>query len=308
MAAPTDLARWAAKKATRSGLRLPGVTPGLQWFSRHGLLRRSIWRRLPVPSPVTVTMPDGARFRFAGVEKDERGYFWGGADWREGTTAHVFVALAREARTVVDVGANAGLYSLMALATSPSVRLLAYEPAPATHTLLCENLRANGFASRCVVRERAASDSAGVAQFHVPDRIEWAVMASLDPDGFRGIDGEVISVVTERVDDALDELDLAHTVDLVKIDVEHFEHLVLRGMERTLTRARPPVVFEAHPDGPYEVVGTILRDHDYVLYGCLPFGLRPVAAIPEAFGNLLALPAGRRPPVLAAHRRRRGLG
>lgn len=54
--------------------------------------------------------------------------------------------------TVIDAGANIGLFSLYAArACGGDVRLLAFEPAPATHGYLVENLREHGLLGRAGV-------------------------------------------------------------------------------------------------------------------------------------------------------------
>ena len=52
------------------------------------------------------------------------------------------ITLPRGAVTVIDVGANIGLFTLWALAEAPTSRVIAIEPAPATFALLGRNLRA----------------------------------------------------------------------------------------------------------------------------------------------------------------------
>ncbi len=52
-------------------------------------------------------------------------------------------------------------------------------------------------------------------------------------------------------------------VDLVKVDVEGFEHKALAGMQRLLGRDHPDVFAECNADGPYHEVEAELARHGY---------------------------------------------
>ena len=54
-----------------------------------------------------------------------------------------WMKLARKATTIFDVGANVGLYSLLAAAVNPASRIHAFEPTPEIGEAFCENIRLN---------------------------------------------------------------------------------------------------------------------------------------------------------------------
>jgi glycogen synthase len=141
--------------------------------------------------------------------------------------------------TVVDVGANIGLHTiLMASWVGPEGRVIAYEPNPDVAGLLRENVALNWFNDRVSVRELAASDRAGALRFHVTER--FMGNSSLLEHGesyFREAPMDstrTIEVQAEPLDALADSLPRA--IDLVKIDAEGGEPLVLAGMARALDR------------------------------------------------------------------------
>jgi len=163
---------------------------------------------------------------------------------------------------VLDIGANTGIYSLLACAANSESRVIAFEPVPRIHRRLTENIRLNGWDSRCDARCEAVSDAEGIARFHVPF-FGLPTSSSLDPNGFRGYAGHLIDVRVSRIDDVVPS---SQKVDLVKLDIEGFEDRALIGMKRILSEDRPDILVECNPDGPYAAVEAILSGHGYGFY------------------------------------------
>jgi hypothetical protein len=65
-------------------------------------------------------------------------------------------------------------------------------------------------------------------------------------------------------------------VDLVKIDVEGFEDKVLEGMQETLKRWHPAIIFEVLPGGPAKAIEDVLRPLGYSFSCITPNGAEPV--------------------------------
>lgn len=74
-------------------------------------------------------------------------------------------AFARAGDTIVDAGANVGMFTYMALeAVGPSGQVVAFEPI-SENAAITENISRNGRSSSARVYTLAPSDSAGVARF-----------------------------------------------------------------------------------------------------------------------------------------------
>ena len=259
-----------------------------------GVLPGWIWRHLPARRTFRMALSGEASFRYAAAPDDAigRALYWDGLDACEPETAHVFMQLAKKAVHVLDIGANTGIYTLLACAVNPSVRVVAFEPVPSTYARLCDNIRLNGWEMRCETRNEAVSSHVGSTLLHVPHS-ETPTSASLHPGGFRGMPGKLIEVPLTTVAAACHD---GGQVDLVKIDVEGFEDQVLEGMLPLLARAKPAIIIECTPDGPYEAIQNILGRFGYQYFHLHKRGpvltQEIIPCVAERYRNYLCLPAG----------------
>jgi FkbM family methyltransferase len=147
---------------------------------------------------------------------------------RQGTLKFIEKQL-KSGGTFVDVGANVGLFSLLAArVTGPGGKVIAIEPAPVAAAALRATVSANGLEALVQVEEVAAGAERGLGTLSVmPNcRLSTLLPAVLPPGA------QASTVVTNVV--PLDEL-LAETVpDLVKISVGGWELKVLEGMQGLL--------------------------------------------------------------------------
>jgi FkbM family methyltransferase len=156
---------------------------------------------------------------------------------------HVSVVIERYTKpgmTAVDIGANVGYFSLlMASVAGPTGKVVSIEANPAMAGLLRQTIAMNGLERRIELHNVAAADKPGELDFYVT--------------ADRNLNGCILlDEWRERVDPALirrvpavapdDLLAAEEKVDIVKVDVEGGEHLVWRGLERTLRRQREIVV------------------------------------------------------------------
>lgn len=136
--------------------------------------------------------------------------------------------------TVLDVGANIGVFSLLAAErVGASGRVLAVEPDPRSRRWLQENARSNGFSNVINVVAAALGATSGEqslilneadpsqSALGAPTADETAILVPVVP-GHELVDG---------------------SVDVVKIDVEGREIDVLRGLELLLARSPGAVLF-----------------------------------------------------------------
>lgn len=140
----------------------------------------------------------------------------------------------------VDIGANQGLYSLIA-AQNPRCRtIIAFEPVPATHALLAANVALNGGADRTVLHPLAISDSVGEVTISVAaDHTGTASLAGRE--SVKPLGG---GVRIETIDAPLLDPLLAGELPLfVKIDVEGLEAVVIAELARTAACARIAAIF-----------------------------------------------------------------
>jgi FkbM family methyltransferase len=151
-----------------------------------------------------------------------------------------FVRSLRDDDVVWDVGANVGVFSVLAAGRLPPERVVAIEPHPENVDRLRENLDRNG--RDATVRRLALDDERGRAELGV---------SSPDGTGAFGVVGgpterRRIAVRTDRGDSLVADGVPAPTV--LKVDVQGAELGVLRGLEHTLLDCRVVYVnvYEKH--------------------------------------------------------------
>ena len=273
-------------------------------LSRAGLLPEGLWRRLPVDYIFPVPLPDGVSFVYCSIPSDNigRALYWKGLTSWEAETIPVFYQLAKNARTVLDIGANTGFYSLLACAANPAAEVYSFEPVPKVFSCLVNNIAANGYQSRCQLVAAAVANIGGQVDFCELDG-GVPTASSLEVTGYRGNKGKVIKVKAVTID----SLNLpAQLVDLVKIDVETFEDVVLQGMTALLDKHLPNMFVECNYDGPFQAVENILRRYGYAFYHLTVTGPKTMEHIvPDPKGmflNYLCLPQGNSIDMLSLER------
>jgi FkbM family methyltransferase len=144
-------------------------------------------------------------------------------------------------KVFIDVGANFGVYALVASKlVGATGRVTAFEPTAQSFAILQQNIELNHCANVSAFRVALTHSRGNAWLYHGWD----PVGNSLGMDPFCGDEGE--EVQTDALDNLLEENGIDR-VDVIKVDVEGAEELVLRGATKSLTRCRPVVIFEFNP-------------------------------------------------------------
>lgn len=183
--------------------------------------------------------------------------------------------------TFVDVGANWGLFTLVARGlVGHKGRVLALEPDPRLFNKLRANLERNQLHDVTVLEVAAADiDAAKLLVAHDHSGDNWGIsrLAERCPENELSF-----HVVSRKLDELLDENGMRE-VDLVKIDVEGAEDLVLGGMRSGLNSQRYKLILlELHPSRLAErskhigEITNLLLANGYIGYGlnCAKDGVR----------------------------------
>jgi FkbM family methyltransferase len=150
----------------------------------------------------------------------------------------LFARLVRPGDTVLDLGANHGVYALTAARlVGPAGHVHAFEPNPRLARLVDMSLRLNGFAGWAQLHRVAASDREGTARLFFTDTYSGGgslggAAGQNDATGAakHGVDCRLVPIDTLFPDPTV-------RVDVIKMDVEGHEGLALLGMRQLLERS-----------------------------------------------------------------------
>ncbi|MCB8836482.1 FkbM family methyltransferase [Aurantimonas sp. VKM B-3413] len=204
-------------------------------------------------------------------------YFWLGDDAYERPIVSQWIAWAREATTVLDIGSYTGLMSILAGLANPDCTIHAMEPIERTVERMKINLRANGLARRVTIHPRAAAAEFGPEMInYYRDEDFLGTGNSIHDKGKTVHARRMIQMVnTDQY------LGSKHTFDLIKVDVEGFEPQVLDGLQRIIRRDRPKIVLEVWQENEAEVFARLDK---------LGYRYRPVEPKPARVMNYLCEP------------------
>ena len=198
------------------------------------------YRRFAGPRPMRWV--DGLEVLLAPDEQISRAVFVSGT--YEPCTAAVLHRLLGEGDTFVDVGANIGLFTMLAARwVGPRGRVLALEPSRREFERLRHHLERNRLVHAEAVPV-AAGDRNGRAVLHVAPA-QYSGLNTIEDRFVYASTGEAYSeaVPVARLDDLLPRHGIAR-VDTMKVDVEGSEHRVIAGALETLARDRPTLILE----------------------------------------------------------------
>ena len=137
--------------------------------------------------------------------------------------------MLRPGGVVVDVGANIGAFTLLALAMQKRTRVVAVEPDGENADILRANVALNGWGSRVAVREVALHEDEGTAHMESGG---GAAQAILDDDGEVPVWTMAHLLAVSRAGGS------AVDVDFLKLDCEGAEYAIVRSMRRDRLLAR----------------------------------------------------------------------
>ena len=210
----------------------------LLWRTISGDNKSIFLRLTPTISAELVAAGDITRMLYRDQPFADRGRFF------ERDTLQLFVSHIKPKATIIDVGANIGLFSIVASKILQNTgKIYAFEPTAKTHQRLVRNLALNNCANVVPVA-KALSDKDGAVTMVSPDD----ALRNGFQDAFNQIrpfqnDSPPNSSAEAATLDSFVEQNQIRQIDLIKVDIEGAELLFFRGAEKTL-RMRPTIIFE----------------------------------------------------------------
>jgi FkbM family methyltransferase len=199
-------------------------------------------------APRLMTWLDGLELLLVPGDEVSRAVYVSGL--YEPSTVSVLRKVLHDGATFIDVGANVGLFSMLASRwVGPRGTVLALEPSRRECARLRHHLDHNSL-DNVRVLQVAAGKERGSAVLHVADT-GHAGQNTLEPQfvypGVHEAYTELVSVVD--IDDVVREQGLDR-VHVIKVDVEGGEHNVLAGARQTIARDLPILLVEVTGAGP----------------------------------------------------------
>ena len=162
---------------------------------------------------------------------------------------------------VLDIGANIGAHTVpLAQLVGAAGVVVAFEPQPTLHKILCANLVLNSVPN-VLTYAMALGSCEGECLIPVLDYTQSNNFGGIGMDMVQ--EGEAVPLTT------LDSFQLER-VDFIKLDVEGFESKVLEGAAETIARCRPIMYIENDRAEKSEELIQRLFDMDYRLWWHTP--------------------------------------
>lgn len=195
--------------------------------------------------------------------------FWQGVQGGDRGEVKLLKSLLKPRDIFFDIGANIGVFSLLAAKRLVKGEVHAFEPSTEHLSKLKQNIRMNGFRN-IIVNEFGLSSSLSKKKLYIPTNGNTG-KASIyaERDSQEKFLEEDITV--QKLDDYVSRSNLKK-VDILKIDVEGAELDVLDGARMTLKEHSPRILMEADADHlskanrTFEELIDFLHDFDYSIY------------------------------------------
>jgi len=202
-------------------------------------------------------------------------YFFYDLKYSEKADLELFLKLAENSNTIIDIGANTGVYSVLASKANPHSKIFSFEPYNSNAERMQLNLDLNSVTNVAIINS-ALGDSNGEIEIAVPENKSISDVSSVNKEFsktfYPGLEWGTQKVKIQKLDSFADENNL--TIDLIKCDVETYEMAVFNGMEKIMEIQKPTIIFESFFDNEREIFfNQILKKHNYFLYLILEQGI-----------------------------------
>lgn len=212
---------------------------------------------------IQVASERAIKMRHFGYEL-ENDIFWSGLEggW-EKTSISLWKELVAKSDVIFDIGANTGVYALIAKSLNPTAKVYAFEPVKRVYEKLLINNELNNFDIVCL--NVAASNTDGKAVIYdAPTEHVMSVTVNKDRTE-PGSNAVAVEIDVTRLDTMIEKMSIPK-VGLMKIDVETHEAEVLEGLGHYLSEFRPTMLIEILTDEVGAQVEVLLKDKDYLYF------------------------------------------
>jgi FkbM family methyltransferase len=245
---------------------LPFKKPVYSVLKKAGPPPEYIYRHLYFNGPFDVKYKGEKVFRLihhGHIEENE--IFWNNLDngW-EPKTISFWIELCKMKRNILDIGANTGLYGIVAKTFQPSANVHSFEPLDGVVNFLEQNATLNNLELN--IHKVGLSDFDGKADVYLPEEKDFVYSVTINQDTVSDSrKSRKIQIDVRRLDSMIEQK-LVPVPDLIKIDVERHEFEVLQGMGKFLSSALPDFVIEVLDEEQAAKVNSVFSGLGYLYF------------------------------------------
>ena len=224
----------------------------------------SIYQHLYFKDEFLVRIDDSSQFRMMhyGFQLENQIFWKGLTNGWEKESIKLWIELCRQSSVILDIGANTGVYSLIANAVNPNAEVYAFEPVKRVYTKLKQNIALNGYDIHAF--EMAVSNYNGEALIYdLPTEHIYSVTIN------KNLSAEPSTIETKVATVTLEtflQANKVQRVDLIKIDVETHEPEVLEGYGEIFKKQQPTVLVEILTEDVATRLNATLKSFDYLYF------------------------------------------
>jgi FkbM family methyltransferase len=225
-----------------------------------------IYRHLYFHGPFDVKYKGQKVFRLihhGHIEENE--IFWNDLDngW-ERKTISLWIELCKHKQNILDIGANTGLYAVVAKTFNPKAEVHCFEPLEGVVRFLEQNAKLNIL--QLNVHTIGLSAYNGKADVYLPEEKDFVYSVTVNEDTVSdNRKSRRVQIDVSRLDVMIDQGKVP-TPDLIKIDVERHEFQVLQGLGQYLSNAKPDFIIEVLDDDQAKKVNSVFEGLGYLYF------------------------------------------
>lgn len=196
-----------------------------------------------------------------GRDSFKNSLYWCGLAGFEPRSVSSVWPIFKWADTFFDIGANTGVYALIAKSANTAITIEAFEPVPNICSWLVKNCEINDLGD-IGLNTYPLADEVALKTFYINEtRFSLPTSASLQSD-FIAQHSQLLRVGARILDDFVDSREIGSRVFL-KVDVEGAEVAVLTGGQRFLKKFRPLIMCEFLDEASFHDVARLVSCFDY---------------------------------------------
>lgn len=224
---------------------------GLKYFWKP---KEPVYKHLHFNGPFVVRIDKTRKFTiYNNNSQIENEIFWEGLTGKwEKESMKLWITLCERAHSVVDIGANTGVYALVAKTVNPSAKVYAFEPHPLFFERLKKNVNKNNF------------------DINFYGQAVSNVDGNLCIEDYSGQTQNIsVDSVTLNTFISQNKIDC---IDLMKIDVETHEPQVIEGFSNYLAEFRPTIIIEILNNQVAEKIFNAVKNLNYLYFNINEIG------------------------------------